>query len=114
MMINYYDTHSNVRYGTIPSSLYDRILYKLEAIENDWEAKRNVSAIETFINHCYEIGELARDEYVDLISIIERFAVDEQLSKYIRTERKSPVMPPNQSQRVKKCEEVINNIDRNM
>ena len=109
-MISYGDFHSNVRYGTIPSSLYDRILYKLEAIANDWNEKNDVGDLEESILDNYNNGELTWDEYIDLASILERFAMDELLSKYNGKDYNNPVTLPKQQKR----EEVMNEMDRNM
>ena len=81
MMLSYSDIHSNTYYGHKENSLYERILYKLEAIENDGGSKRNVSIFENYINDCFRNDELSREEYTDLLSILERFSVDVQLSK---------------------------------
>ena len=81
MMLSYSDIHSTAYYGHKKNSLYDCILYRLEAIENDGGSKRNVSVFENYINDCYRNNELSREEYTDLLSVLERFSVDVQLSK---------------------------------
>ena len=95
MIISYNDTHSYVKYGSKKNSLYVRILNSLEAIENAYVAKCNIEEFEEDINNYFNRGELTWDEYVDVLSILERFAIDEQLSKTDRNDLNNPKLLSN-------------------
>ena len=80
MILSYCDTHSNVRYGNKPDSIFNRILCKLESMENKG-AVLNGDSFEDYINDCFDNGELTGYEFNALLSIGGYMAGEKQTNK---------------------------------
>jgi hypothetical protein len=80
MILSYHDTHSNVRYGDKPDSFFNRILCKLESVENEG-AVLNGDSFEDCIYNYYDNGKLTREECNELLSIAGYLAGEKQTIK---------------------------------